>query len=54
MPNVSVRKSACTQPALSCSLTARLLPIAPLADEVMAAARGVYDRLIAPHVHQRW
>jgi aryl-alcohol dehydrogenase-like predicted oxidoreductase len=28
--------------------------LAPLADEVMAAARGVYDRLIAPHVHQRW
>ncbi|CUH40398.1 General stress protein 69 [Jannaschia seosinensis] len=25
-----------------------------LSDEVMEAARDVYDRLIAPHVHQRW
>ena len=25
-----------------------------LSAEVMAAARGIYDRLIAPHVHQRW
>ena len=25
-----------------------------LAGETMAAARAVYDRLIAPHVHQRW
>jgi aryl-alcohol dehydrogenase-like predicted oxidoreductase len=25
-----------------------------LAPETMAAAREVYDRLIAPHVHQRW
>jgi len=26
----------------------------PLSTETMAAARAVYDRLIAPHVHQRW
>jgi len=26
----------------------------PLAAETMAAAREIYDRLIAPHVHQRW
>lgn len=26
----------------------------PLSDETMAAAREVYDNLIAPHVHQRW
>jgi aryl-alcohol dehydrogenase-like predicted oxidoreductase len=25
-----------------------------LSNETMAAARSVYDRLIAPHVHQRW
>lgn len=25
-----------------------------LSSEVMAAAKSVYDRLIAPHVHQRW
>ena len=28
--------------------------LAPLAADVMAAAREVYVRLIAPHVHQRW
>lgn len=28
--------------------------LAPITDETMAAARDVYDRLIAPHVHQRW
>ncbi len=28
--------------------------LAPLSAETMAAARAVYDRLIAPHVHQRW
>jgi aryl-alcohol dehydrogenase-like predicted oxidoreductase len=28
--------------------------MAPIADDTMAAARAVYDRLIAPHVHQRW
>lgn len=28
--------------------------LAPLASDVMTAAREVYDRLIAPHVHQRW
>jgi aryl-alcohol dehydrogenase-like predicted oxidoreductase len=26
----------------------------PLTAETMAAARAVYDRLVAPHVHQRW
>lgn len=25
-----------------------------LSEDVMAAARDIYDRLIAPHVHQRW
>jgi len=25
-----------------------------LSAEVMAAARDIFDRLIAPHVHQRW
>ena len=28
--------------------------LAPLSADVMAAARDVYTRLIAPHVHQRW
>ena len=28
--------------------------LAPLSTETMAAARAVYDRLIAPQVHQRW
>jgi aryl-alcohol dehydrogenase-like predicted oxidoreductase len=27
---------------------------APLSDEAMAAVREIYDRLIKPHVHQRW
>ena len=26
----------------------------PLNIDVMTAAREVYDRLVAPHVHQRW
>lgn len=26
----------------------------PLSDDTMAAARAVYDRLIAPHVHDHW
>ena len=26
----------------------------PLSEETMAAVRDVYDRLIRPHVHQRW
>jgi len=25
-----------------------------LSADVMAATRDIYDRLIAPHVHQRW
>jgi len=28
--------------------------MAALSDDVMTAARDTYDRLIAPHVHQRW
>lgn len=28
--------------------------LAPLSPEAMAAARDVYDRMIKPHVHQRW
>jgi aryl-alcohol dehydrogenase-like predicted oxidoreductase len=28
--------------------------LAPLAQEVMDASREIYERLIAPHVHQRW
>ena len=28
--------------------------LAPLNGETMAAAKNVYDRLIRPHVHQRW
>jgi len=28
--------------------------LAPLSGETMAAAREIYDRLVAPHVHQRW
>jgi aryl-alcohol dehydrogenase-like predicted oxidoreductase len=28
--------------------------LAPLPAETMAAARAVYDRLVAPHVHHRW
>ena len=28
--------------------------LAALSEDVMAAAKDIYDRLIAPHVHQRW
>ena len=28
--------------------------LAALSDDVMAAARDTYDRLIKPHVHQKW
>ncbi|MGO6818988.1 aldo/keto reductase [Rhizobium brockwellii] len=28
--------------------------LAPLSADVMAATRKIYERLIAPHVHQRW
>lgn len=28
--------------------------LAPLSADAMAATRDIYDRLIAPHVHQRW
>ena len=33
---------------------ARADALAPLSDEVMQAARAVYDRLVAPHVHHLW
>ncbi len=33
---------------------AAAVDLAPLSDEVMAAAREVYDRLVAPHVHSLW
>ena len=26
----------------------------PLSEETMVAVRDIYDRLIRPHVHQRW
>jgi aryl-alcohol dehydrogenase-like predicted oxidoreductase len=28
--------------------------LAPLSNEVMEATREIYERLVAPHVHQRW
>jgi aryl-alcohol dehydrogenase-like predicted oxidoreductase len=28
--------------------------LAPLSHEVMEATREIYDRLVAPYVHQRW
>nr|WP_316653565.1 aldo/keto reductase [uncultured Gellertiella sp.] len=28
--------------------------LAPFSDDIMSAAREIYDRLVAPHVHQRW
>jgi aryl-alcohol dehydrogenase-like predicted oxidoreductase len=28
--------------------------LAPLSQDVMDASREIYERLIAPHVHQRW
>ena len=34
------------------NVAAQQLP--PLSDEVMAAAREVYDELVAPQVHHRW
>ena len=34
------------------NVTASELP--PLGDEAMEAVRDIYDRLIRPHVHQRW
>jgi aryl-alcohol dehydrogenase-like predicted oxidoreductase len=33
---------------------AQAAALPPLTDATMAAARDVYDRLVAPHVHQRW
>ncbi|GAA0532326.1 aryl-alcohol dehydrogenase-like predicted oxidoreductase [Rhizomicrobium palustre] len=33
---------------------ARAADLAPLSQDVMAAAREIYDRLVKPHVHQRW
>jgi aryl-alcohol dehydrogenase-like predicted oxidoreductase len=28
--------------------------LAAISDDVMTAAREIYARLVAPHVHQRW
>jgi hypothetical protein len=28
--------------------------LAPLRDEQLAGVRGIYDRPIRPHVHDRW
>ena len=28
--------------------------LAPLSDETLAAAREIYQSLVAPHVHHRW
>jgi len=28
--------------------------VAPLSEETMGAVREIYDRMIRPHVHQRW
>lgn len=33
---------------------ARAAQLPPIAEEAMAATREIYDRLVAPHVHQRW
>lgn len=36
------------------SANARAAELPPFSDDIMSAAREVYDRLVAPHVHQRW
>ncbi len=36
------------------SANAAAADLAPLSADVMAATREIYERLIAPHVHQRW
>lgn len=35
-------------------LNAAASDLSGLADDTMSAAREIYDRLVAPHVHQRW
>lgn len=40
--------------AAQAKANAEAAALAPLAAETMAAARQVYDRLVKPHVHQRW
>jgi aryl-alcohol dehydrogenase-like predicted oxidoreductase len=40
--------------AAQATANAAAADLAPLSAETMAAAREVYDRLVAPHVHQRW
>ncbi|MGR9168773.1 aldo/keto reductase [Rhizobium sp. KDH_Rht_773_N] len=40
--------------AQQASANAAAADLAPLSADVMAATREIYERLIAPHVHQRW
>jgi len=40
--------------ALQARANAAASDLPPLSPETMAVARAVYDRFIAPHVHQRW
>ena len=40
--------------AAQAEANAKAADLAPLSAEVMAATADIYDRLVAPHVHQRW
>jgi len=40
--------------AAQAKANAEAAALAPLAADTMKAAREIYDRLVAPHVHQRW
>ncbi len=40
--------------AQQASANAAAADLAPLSADVMAATREIYERLITPHVHQRW
>ena len=40
--------------AAQAKANAEAAALAPLTAETMTAAREIYDRLIAPHVHQKW
>ncbi len=40
--------------AAQAEANAKAADLAPLSAEVMAATTGIYDRLVAPYVHQRW
>jgi aryl-alcohol dehydrogenase-like predicted oxidoreductase len=40
--------------AAQAKANAETAALAPLTAETMTAAREIYDRLIAPHVHQKW